>query len=181
MDTSLINRVAESGLVTINLEDFFPKQEIAIFDLKDYLFMGLILKEKDFREALLQHDWTQYQDKNLVITCSADAIIPVWAYMLVTAYAEPYTVQIFQGTIEEFYKTHYALAMNDFEAAEYDGKRIVIKGCSEKPVPPAAYVELTKKLRPYAQSIMYGEPCSTVPIFKKPRKVVPKGEVAVEN
>lgn len=172
MEAPLINKVAESGLITLNLEDFFPQHELAVFDLKEYLFMGLILKEKDFREALTQHDWTQYEHKNLAITCSADAIIPVWAFMLVTAYATPYAVEIYQGSPEEFYKTHYAKVMMDFDASPYLEKRVVIKGCSDKPVPPAAYVELTKKLRPFAQSIMYGEPCSTVPIFKRPRKVL---------
>ena len=170
MDKPLVNRVASSGLITINLEDFFPREEVVVFDLKDYLFMELILKEKDFREALKEHDWTQYSEKNLVILCSTDAIIPVWAYMLVTAYAEPHALKIFQGDVDTFYKVVFMAALDDIDATQYDQKRIVIKGCSDKPVPPSAYVELTRKLRPYAQSIMYGEPCSTVPIFKRPRK-----------
>jgi len=167
----LVNRVASSGLITINLEDFFPKEEVVAFDLKDYLFMELILKEKDFRQALAEHDWAQYDGKVLTTYCSADAIIPVWAYMLVAAYAEPHASTVFQGTAAEYYKTAFHQALNQIEGAEYDQKRIVIKGCSDKPVPPSAYVELTRKLRPYAQSIMYGEPCSTVPIFKRPRKL----------
>ncbi|MDX1940441.1 MAG: DUF2480 family protein [Saprospiraceae bacterium] len=171
MEEQLINRVAESGLVTLNLEDFFPKGEVIVFDLKDYLFMELILKEKDFREALKIHDWSQYQNKILLIYCSTDAIIPVWAYMLVTAYATPYAKDIFQGDAETYYKIAFAKALTDLDAAQYEQKRIVIKGCSNKPVPPAAYVELTRKLQPYAQSIMYGEPCSTVPIFKRPRVI----------
>ena len=165
----LVNRVAESGLITLNLEDFFPKEEILVFDIKDYLFMGLILKEKDFREACKIHDWTQYAGKHLVIDCTADAIIPVWAFMLVAVNASPFAKEIFQGDKENFIKTYYAKKLNAFDAAQYDGKRVVIKGCSDKPVPPAAYVELTHKLQPHAQSIMYGEPCSTVPIFKRPR------------
>lgn len=167
----LVNRVAESGLITINLEDFFPKEAVMVFDLKDYLFMGLILKEKDFREACKAHDWSQYQDKHLVIDCTADAIIPVWAYMLVTVYASPYAKEIFQGDTDNFYKIYYGKKLDLFNAEPYNGKRIVIKGCSDKPVPPAAYVALTHKLQPFAQSIMYGEPCSTVPIFKRPRVV----------
>jgi hypothetical protein len=170
-DAPLVNRVAESGLITLNLEDFFPKEPVAVFDIKGYLFMELILKEKDFREACKNHDWTQYEGKHLVIDCTADAIIPVWAYMLVTVYAAPYAKEIFQGDITNFYKTYYGKKLADFEAEQYTGKRIVIKGCSDKPVPPAAYVELTHKLQPFAQSIMYGEPCSTVPIFKRPRVV----------
>ncbi len=165
----LVNRVANSGLITINLEDFFPTEEVVVFDLKDYLFMELILKEKDFRAALKEHDWSKYENKNLVVYCSTDAIIPVWAYMLVTAYAEPFATQIFQGDTENFYKVHFNEALSKIDASSYDQKRIVIKGCSDKPVPPSAYVELTRKLRPFAQSIMYGEPCSTVPIFKRPR------------
>ena len=171
IDKPLVNRVAESGLITLNLEDFFPKEGIAVFDIKDYLFMGLILKEKDFREACKNHDWAQYEDKHLVIDCTADAIIPVWAYMLVAAQAAPFAKEIFQGDVDNFYKTYYAQKLADFDAAQYKDKRIVIKGCSDKPVPPAAYVNLTHKLQPFAQSIMYGEPCSTVPIFKRPRVV----------
>ncbi len=165
----LINRVTESGLITLNLEDFFPKEEVKVFDIKNYLFMELILKEKDFREACKAHDWAQYDGKHLVIDCTADAIIPVWAYMLVTASAAPYAQEIFQGDVENFYKTYYGKKLATFDGALYEGKRVVIKGCSDKPVPPAAYVELTHKLQPFAQSIMYGEPCSTVPIFKRPR------------
>ena len=171
MDEVLINRVAQSGLITINLEDFFPKEEVRVFDLKDYLFMELILKEKDFREALKAHDWSQYQDKILLVYCSTDAIIPVWAYMLVAAQAAPFAKDIFQGDQESYYKTAFSKAIAALDLASYDQQRIVIKGCSDKPVPPAAYVELTRRLQPYAQSIMYGEPCSTVPIFKRPRNI----------
>ena len=166
-DKPLVNRVAASGLITLNLEDFFPKEELATFDIKDFLFMELILKEKDFRAALKEHDWSQYDGKNMAVFCSADAIIPVWAYMLVAAYAAPFANNIFQGTADEFYKMAYNKALENIDEKEYEGKRIVIKGCSNKPVPPSAYVELTRKLQSYAKSIMYGEPCSTVPIFKK--------------
>ncbi len=171
MEEQLINRVANSGLITLNLEDFFPKGEVVEFDLKNYLYMELILKEKDFREALKNHDWAQYDGKILLVHCSSDAIIPVWAYMLVAAYATPHAADIFQGNAEAYYKTAFAKALADLDAAQYDQQRIVIKGCSNKPVPAAAYMELTRKLQPYAQSIMYGEPCSTVPIFKRPRVV----------
>src|SRR5690606_6470453 len=124
-------------------------------------------KEKDFRAALAEHNWQQYQGKNLIVFCSTDAIIPVWAFMLITAYATPFANRIFQGEEDTFYKLMFNEAINRIDAAQYDQKRIVIKGCSNKPVPPSAYVELTRKLQPYAQSIMYGEPCSTVPIFKR--------------
>lgn len=166
-EQTLVNRVAVSGLVTLKLEEFFPKEEMASFDLKEYLFMNLILKEKDFRESLANHDWTQYEGKNLAVFCSADAIIPVWAYMLVTVYAAPFAADIFQGTPDEFYKHIFQKALDEVDASQYADQRIVIKGCSDHPVPPSAYVELTRKLQPHAKSIMFGEPCSTVPIFKK--------------
>ncbi len=171
IEKPLVNRVASSGLITINLEDYFPKVEVVPFDLKQYLFMELILKEKDFREAVQQHDWLQYQGKVLLVYCSADAIIPMWAYMLVAASAAPYAADIFQGDTEAYYKMAFAKALDALNPAEFDQKRIVIKGCSDKPVPAAAYIEITRRLQPYAQSIMYGEPCSTVPIFKRPRIV----------
>lgn len=166
----LVNRVAASGLITLNLEDFFPKEEILLFDLKDYLFMELVLKEKDFRIALKALDWSQYEDKILLITCSTDAIIPVWAYMLVTAYATPFATTVFQGTKEEFYKKALSDKLNKLDITQYENQLLVIKGCSDKPVPPATYVELTRLLQPVARSIMYGEPCSTVPIYKKPKQ-----------
>lgn len=171
MADTLINKVANSGLITLNLEEHYPQADMMTFDLKDYLFKELILKEKDFRAALKTIDWTQYQDKILLVYCSTDAIIPIWAYMLVSAYSAPYALDIFQGTKDEFLKKHYELALASINANEYEGKRIVIKGCSDKDVPPSAYVALTQKLQPLAQSIMFGEPCSTVPIFKRPRKL----------
>lgn len=168
-DKPLVNRVAQSGLITLNLEQYYPKAELVEFDLKDYLFMELILKEKDFREALKEHDWEQYAGKVLLVHCSTDAIIPVWAYMLVTAYAAPHAADIFQGTKDAYLVDHYRRVLKSWDGTEYEGQRIVIKGCSDKPVPASAYLELTRLLRPHAKSIMYGEPCSTVPIFKKPR------------
>ena len=165
----LINRVANSGLVNFNLELEYPKASFAVFDLKDHLFQGLILREKDFRAALKEIDWTQYQGVILLIVCTADAIIPVWAYMLVSAYAEEFAADIFQGDKTEYLKHHYQKFIDNIDAEKYSEQRIVIKGCSDKEVPPSAYAALTSKLKPYAQSIMYGEPCSTVPIFKRPR------------
>jgi len=171
MEKPLVNRVANSGLITLNLEDYYPEGEVCEFDLKDYLFMELMLKEKDFRTALKAHDWQQYAGKNLCVYCSTDAIIPVWAYMLVATYAAPVASQIVQGDSNIFLTTHYKEALKSIDVAAYEGKRIVIKGCSAKPVPASAYAELARLLQPYAQSIMYGEPCSTVPIFKRPRKL----------
>lgn len=170
MDKPLVNRVAASGLITINLEDFFPTKEVVEFDLKPFLFMEMILKEKDFRTALKELDWSQYENKNVAVYCSADAIIPVWAYMLVATYLEPVAADIIQGNKEAYYLVAFQRSVEAIDLTEYEGKRIVIKGCSNKPVPPSAYVALTKALRPYAKSMMYGEPCSTVPIYKKPKK-----------
>ena len=165
----LVNKVAQSGLITIKLEEYLPTEPVVAFDLKDYLFMELILKEKDFREALKAHDWEQYRGINLVVFCSADAVIPTWAYMLVASHAEPYAKRVFEGTPGEFYKVAILKALDQLDPAVFQDQRIVVKGCGDKPVPPAAYMELTRRLQPYAQSIMFGEPCSTVPIFKRPR------------
>jgi hypothetical protein len=167
----LVNRVANSGLITLNLEEYFPRQEIVVFDIKDFLFMELILKEKDFRNALKEQDWTQYEGKILLVDCSTDAIVPVWAFMLVVGYAEPYAHDVFLGSNEEYLKAYYYKTISSMDFSIYAEKRIVIKGCSKVPVPASAYLQLTAGLRPYAQSVMYGEPCSTVPIFKRPRIV----------
>ena len=140
------------------------------FDLKDYLFRELILKEKDFRAALKEHDWSQYQDKVLLVFCSTNAIIPMWAYMLVAAYAAPFAKDVFEGNTSEYYRYAFRQRLEKLDISEYEQKRIVIKGCGDRPVPPIAYVELTRRLQPVAKSIMYGEPCSTVPIFKQPRQ-----------
>jgi len=170
LEQPLVNRVAQSGLVTIDLEELYPAGEIVPFDLKDYLFMGLILKEKDFREALKALDWSQYQGKNLAVFCSADAIIPMWAYMLVATSAAPFAADITQTTPELFAETAFMKKLAALDLRAYEGKRIVVKGCSDKPVPPSAYLEITRRLQPVAQSIMFGEPCSTVPVYKKAKE-----------
>lgn len=168
-DKPLVNRVAQSGLITLKLEEYLPAAELVRFDLKDYLFKELLLREKDFRAAMKEHDWSQYQDKVLLVHCSSDAIIPIWAYMLVASYAAPYADDVFQGTDEAYYQAALTRSLAALNPADYEDARIVIKGCSDRPVPLSAYVELTRLLRPHARSIMYGEPCSTVPIYKKPR------------
>jgi len=170
-DKPLINRVANSGIITIDLEQYFPKQEVVSFDLKGWLFQEMILKEKDFRAALKEHDWNQYQDKVVAMFCSVDAIIPTWAYMLVSSYCQGKAADIFQGDKKAYLSHYYKQYLNTLDYTPYQDKRVVIKGCSNLPVPAMAYMEITKKLKPFAQSIMYGEPCSTVPIFKRPRKV----------
>lgn len=163
----MINKVAESGIITLNLEDYYPQGETVVFDLKDYLFMGLILKEKEFREALKNLDLAPYTNKNIALTCTADAIIPMWANMLVASYLQPVAKEIFFGT-EDFLKQMLFLKnLAAINTADYADKRVVVKGCGDLPIGEPAYVEITKLLRPVAKSIMYGEPCSTVPIYKK--------------
>jgi len=167
MDEVINNKVSESALVTLNLEQFFPSEEIALFDMKDYLFMGLILKEKEFRESLKTIDLSQYTKKSVAVTCSADAVIPIWAYMLVASYLQPISSEIAFGTKEEVTNQLLIKNIGQINLIDYTDKRVVIKGCGELPVGESAYLEATKLLRPVAKSIMYGEPCSTVPIFKK--------------
>lgn len=168
MSEPFVNKVAESGLISLDLEQWYPRGATAVFDLKDHLFMGMILKEKDFREALKATDWTIYQDKYVAITCSADAIIPVWAYMLVAANLQPFAKEIVMGDEKELHKTLFLKNLAAIDINEYADKRVVIKGCGETPIADYVYMEITKLLRPVVKSIMYGEPCSTVPVYKKP-------------
>jgi hypothetical protein len=161
------NKVAESGIITLDLEQYYPKGEVAVFDMKDHLFMGLILKEKDFREALKNMDWEAYRDKNVAVTCSADAIIPVWAYMLVSAGLQPVAANVIFGTKEAMLQQLLLGNIAAIDTEQFTDKRVVIKGCGEIPISEAAYLQITHQLRPVAKSIMYGEPCSTVPIYKK--------------
>lgn len=167
MSDVIVNKVAESSLITLNLEDYYPQNPSVLFDIKDFLFMGLILKEKDFRAALLQVDWEQYRNKNVAVSCTADAVIPVWAYMLVTSYLQAVANEIVFGTEEFLHKVLFLKNLSKINPNEFADKRIVVKGCGDLPITEMAYVEITRILRPVAKSIMYGEPCSTVPIFKK--------------
>ncbi len=167
MEDVIVNKVAESGLITLDLEEYYPKEEVAIFDLKDHLFMGLILKEKDYREALKNLDWSIYQNKNVAITCSADAVIPMWAYMLAATYLQPIVKDVVFGNEDFLHRTLFLKNLSVINPVEFTDKRVVIKGCGDKSISETAYVEITKLLRPFVKSIMYGEPCSTVPIYKK--------------
>lgn len=169
MEQILVNRVAASGLLTINLEDHYPKDHLSSFDLKDYLFQGLILREKDFREALKVHNWEQYNGSVILVYCSTDAIIPLWAYMLVASYAYGHAQDVFVGNQEAYLTEAYRKAAEELDLTTFQDARIVIKGCSDKDVPPAAYASFLFKLQEVATSIMFGEPCSTVPVYKRPK------------
>ena len=170
MEEVLINKVEESGLITLDLEEYYPNEETAVFDLKDYLFMGLILKEKEFREALKKTDWGIYKNKNVCITCTVDAVIPMWANMLVVTYLQPEAKEIVYGDEVFLHKYLFLKNLSKIDVNNFLDKRVVIKGCGEKPISEIAYVEITKKLRPVVKNIMYGEPCSTVPIYKSKTK-----------
>ena len=167
MAEEIINKVAASALEELNLEDYYPKQEIVAFDLKPYLFMELILKEKEFREALKSTDWSVYQGKTVAVSCSTDAIIPMWAYMLVASYLQPVAADVVFGNADAALKDLFLKKISSIDVSQYLDKRVVVKGCGNLPVGEYAYLEITKVLRPVAKSIMYGEACSTVPIFKK--------------
>ncbi|MES2514853.1 MAG: DUF2480 family protein [Bacteroidota bacterium] len=168
MSDEIVNKVANSGLLTIDLEEFYPTGERALFDLKPLLFHELILKEKDFREFIKNHDWTLYKDKMVAITCTADAIVPTWAFMLVSIALEPFAKKIVFGNLETLEAILFGEVLSSINYTDYTDKRVVIKGCSNLPVSTNAYVDLVRGLRPFAKSIMYGEPCSTVPLYKAP-------------
>lgn len=163
----IINKVANSGLLTFNLEDHYDPTEKVGLDLKKHLFQGLILKEKDFRTFVKEENWESYKGKNVALYCSADAIIPTWAYMLLANKLQPYAKEIFYCTYEEMDALLFYRILDKLDLSEYQDQRVVVKGCSNLPVPISAYVEVTKRLTPIVRSIFYGEPCSTVPIYKK--------------
>lgn len=167
MAEEIVNKVASSALVQLDLEEYYPKDEIAVFDLKPHLFMELILKEKDFRENLQKLDWSPYSEKIVAVTCSADAIIPLWAYMLVASYLQPVAKDIIYGDEKEDLYQLFLKNIRSIDTSVFEDQRIVVKGCGDLEVGAYAYMEITKRLRPVAKSIMYGEPCSTVPVYKK--------------
>ena len=167
MSEEIVNKVAQSQLVTLDLESYYPAEEIAVFDLKPHLFMELILKEKEFRAALQNNDWSVYQNKVVAVTCSADAIIPMWAFMLVGSYLQPVAKDIIYGDEQTARQQLFVQQIEAIDMEPFIDKRVVVKGCGNLPVGEFAYLEITKRLTPVVKSIMYGEPCSTVPIFKK--------------
>lgn len=169
MENEIFNRVANSGLITFDLEEYYHMGERVIYDLKGNLYMDLILKEKDFRDFIKSHDWSFYKDKNVAIVCSADAIIPTWAYMLIVSKIEPFANVVVVGDLTLLEQSLFQQALHSIDKEMYRDAKVVVKGCGKFPVPLYAFGEVTRILRPVVSSIMFGEPCSTVPVYKKPK------------
>lgn len=165
----IINRVTGSSIKIFDLEEHHVPGERILLDIKDQLYNGLILKEKPFREFIKTHEWAQYQNKFVAITCSEDAIVPTWAYMLLTAALQPFARLVAFGGLEDLETKIFYDVLSRIDWQQFQDQKVVIKGCSKVAVPTAAYIEATRLMRPYASSIMFGEPCSTVPVFKKSR------------
>ncbi|GLB50797.1 DUF2480 family protein [Neptunitalea lumnitzerae] len=166
MADEIVNRVANSKLVTVDLEELYPKGERIVFDIKDWLLEGFILREKDFRTAAKNHNWEQYTNTYVALTCSTDAIVPAWAYMLISTYVAPYAKKVIIGTLEELETAIYQDIISKTDFSYVKDAPVIVKGCSNKPVPPNAYLFLIEKIQPIAKSLMYGEACSSVPLFK---------------
>lgn len=167
MADQIVNRVTNSQLKTIDLEDFYPKGSRIIIDIKNWLFHELILKEADFREHLKNHNWSQYQNQYIALTCTSDAIIPSWAYMLITTYVSPFAKKVIVGDLKDLETAIFQEIIFNFKVEEFLDKSVIIKGCSNKPIPETAYIQLIEKLQPIVKTIMFGEACSTVPLFKR--------------
>lgn len=167
MGEEIVNKVAKSGLVTLDLGELAPKGERANFDIADHLWQGLVLKEKDFREFVKESDWSQYGNQLVAVYCSADAIIPDWAFMLVVSALRPHAQRVVVGASETMETLLFTEAIRALNPEEYLDARIVVKGCGDIKIPPAAFAEVVNHLQPHVRSIMYGEPCSTVPVYKR--------------
>jgi hypothetical protein len=167
MSDEIINKVAQSKLVTFDLEDYYPEGKRIVLDIKDWLYEGLILREKEFRAYVSEHSWEQYKDAYVALTCSSDAIIPGWAYMLLSSKLQPHTKKTIIGNLEQLETVLYQSVIENLDVSSFKDKPVIIKGCSNKPVPPNAYIWITSKIQPVAKSIMYGEACSSVPLYKR--------------
>lgn len=165
----IINKVAAAGIITLDLEELYPPGERVVFDLKPLLWEGIALKESDLRDFCKTHDWAQYTGKFVAVHCSADAIIPTWAYMLVAVHLQPHAAFITQGDADQLERAVFTRFVAQLDVEPYRDARVVVKGCSKLPVPLNAYVELSARLLPVVRSLMFGEPCSTVPLFKRPK------------
>ncbi|MFN8274528.1 MAG: DUF2480 family protein [Flavobacteriaceae bacterium] len=166
MSDEIINRVANSALEVFDLEDYYTKGTRAQIDLSQWLLEGFVLREKEFRAALSSYDWSTYQNQYVALYCSTDAIVPAWAYILVTTHLSPFAAKIVQGTLEDLETALYQDILPKIDYSVYQDKPVILKGCSQKPVPMSAYLEAVQYLQQYAKSIMYGEACSAVPLYK---------------
>jgi hypothetical protein len=166
MEKEIINKVANSVLEVFDLEHYFPKQSIHTIDISQWLVEGFMLKEKEFRESLKNHDWLQYKDSLVSIYCSTDAILPAWTFALVSVYLQPYALKVVSGNKNDLLLNLYQEKLNQIDFSIYEKKPVILKGCSNKPVPQEAYVLAIQKIMPYAKSVMFGEACSAVPLFK---------------
>ncbi|WP_036151132.1 DUF2480 family protein [Maribacter forsetii] len=167
MADEIVNKVAQSKLITFNLEDYYPKGNRVVLDIKDWLFEGFILKEKEFRAFVEAHDWSQYEGAYVAMQCSTDAIVPGWAYLLLSMKLSGIAKKAVQGSLVDLETSIYQSIIENIDVSEYQDKLLIIKGCSNKPVPSNAYLFLAERLKPVAKSIMYGEACSSVPLFKR--------------
>ncbi len=168
MSKEIVNRIANNqNLITVDLEDYYPEGKRMVLDIKDWLYEGLILREKEFRTQVKDHDWSQYKDGYVALTCTTDAIIPGWAYLLLTTMLHPYAKNTVVGTLETLETILYQGVIEALDSTVYQDKALIIKGCSNKPVPENAYIALIQKLQPVAKSVMYGEACSAVPLYKR--------------
>lgn len=170
MAEEIVNKVAQSGLITLDLEEYYPEGDRVLYDITDNLWQGIALKEKDFRAFVKEHDWGQYAGKFVAVYCSADAIVPTWAYMLLASKLQPTAAKVVFGTLETLNTVIFNEALAKIDVVQYKDARVILKGCGKLPVPESAYVELTNLLLPHVKSLMFGEPCSTVPIYKQPKK-----------
>jgi hypothetical protein len=168
-EQSIINKVASSGIITLDLEELYPAGERVVFDLKPQLWQEIALKEDDLRAFVKDHDWSQYADKLVSVHCSADAIVPAWAFMLVATHLQPHAAFVTQGDADQLERAIFTRFVQQLDAEPYRNARVVVKGCSKLPVPLNAYVELSGKLLPVVKILMFGEPCSTVPLYKAPK------------
>ena len=169
MAEEIVNRVANSKLITFNLEDYYPEGERVLFDVKDWLLEGFVLRESEFREQAKNHDWSLYEGKFIALTCSSDAIIPAWAFMLLATYLQPYAKKVITGDLETLETVLYTNVIQKLDVSDLQDKPVIVKGCAHKPVPKNAYLLLIEKLQPVVKSLMYGEACSSVPLYKKPK------------
>ncbi|MDT0675201.1 DUF2480 family protein [Autumnicola musiva] len=169
MSAEIVNRVSNSKLVTFNLEDYYPAGERVLFDIKDWLLEGFVLREGIFREKAAEHDWSRYENKYVALTCTTDAIVPAWAYMLLATYLQPYAKKSITGSLDDMETILYTEVLQNMDVSALKDKPVIVKGCSHKPVPDNAYLLLIEKLQPVVKSLMYGEACSSVPLYKKPK------------